>query len=154
MLEKAVRRSLALLIALMLIFPAGCTEVGQDVTDDRVATVEYYLAALPTALEADTLDPLREAATPEQVDRVRLYVIFEVNERDIRQYPKLLSLDIVDTVEVDADTARVLTREVWHTLYRDAQTGTRVDERTEEYSSTYTVVFDGDRWLVAAVETE
>jgi hypothetical protein len=138
----------------MLFFPAGCAEVGRDVTDDWVATVEYYLAALPTALEADSLDPLRETATPEQVDRVRLYVIFEVNERNIRQYPKLLSLDIVDSVEVDADTARVLTREVWHTLYRDAQTGARVDELTEEYSSTYTVVFDGDRWLVAAVETE
>jgi len=60
----------AALLVLLLHAGTGCASSG---TSPEVEAVEEYVDALVIALRAESMAPMAQIATPEQVERVRLY---------------------------------------------------------------------------------
>ncbi|MHB1341785.1 MAG: hypothetical protein ACYC77_06520 [Coriobacteriia bacterium] len=148
-----MRRATATLIsiAIALALLGGCSRAA-DTAPAR--TVRSYVAALPSALNAESLDALRLAATEAQTERVRLFVMQSVGLGE-RMEARLAKFEVEESdVAADGVHATVAAVEEWDILYRDAETATEL--RRERYRSRvrYAVVLVEGRWLVDSVEEE
>lgn len=144
---RFAKACLAWLAALLVILTAaGCGRTSGPEAD----AVSGYLAGLPPALHAETLNGLRPYATGEEVDRVQRYVGMVLNEGS-RMEATVDTVSIKD-IETDGSASTVRTEEDWTVRYRDATTGGL--QRTESYrlKVRYHLVLAGGTWLVAEVE--
>jgi hypothetical protein len=121
--------------------------------DDVSSAVKGYARNLPEVLGAVSLDPIRPYATPDLVDRTRLYVVMITEERQQMIQARLLSQDIVSTA-VEGDTATAVASEQWSLVYTDRSTGEVVSR--EDYSAEveYRLVQVEGQWYVNEVITE
>lgn len=110
--------------------------------------VAAYVKALPDALAARSLSAMRSAATPDEVERVRMYGVRLVGEHR-RIDAHLLELTYLSAVIEGRSAATVVTRERWSSRVIDTATSTATEESVQV---TYHLVRDGSRWLVDSVE--
>ena len=149
------RTTAALLIAIALaVATPGCKSGGGDAVEAEQA-VRAYADALVPALDAQTLDPLRKVATPEEVDRVRLYVVKLTQQDKVRAEARLVSLEVED-VEVQGDSATLTANEQWTYIEKDVKSGEPVSRDDYDGEVVYTLVRDAQSgsWLVSDVESQ
>ena len=143
---RRCRLSASLLSLVLLITLAGCAAPSGP----EVKAVERYLEGLPTALHADTLDPIRDVASDDQIDKVRRYVSMILNYGQ-RMEAELLDLQVLSST-VDGDTAIVEMKEQWHIVYVDAEEGTLVSEENYLASVRYVLLDLDGAWIVIDIE--
>lgn len=112
------------------------------------AAVDAYVRALPDALSARSLTPLRSAASTREVERVRLYVMQLVGEHR-RLGATLIELRYVADEPRGATRYDVTTNEYWRTTTIDQDSAPATEERLEV---TYHLVRVDSRWMVDSVE--
>jgi hypothetical protein len=110
-----------------------------------------YADALIPALRAETLEPLNQVATPDEANRVRLYVERYLDERGQRIDPRLVSQRITSTEVLGASSARVLATEEWSIKYRDRVTGQVAEKLDRVDHVTYRLVKVDGAWRVDGV---
>lgn len=136
-------------VALLLVSVlAGC---AKPIDPALSRAVRVYAEALVPALRAETLEPLQAAATPPEVDRVRLYVERYHQERGQRIDPRLISQHVTSTETLGASSARVIVTEEWSVKYRDKVTGQVADKVDRVDHVTYQLVKVDGAWRVDSV---
>lgn len=141
-------------VALSLFVLFGISACSRAADSAPARAVIAYLDALPAALNAESLDALRQTATPAEVERVRLFVVQSVGLGE-RMRAQLAEFEIEEVITApDGAGATVVTREEWDIAYVDVETGEQL--RTERHASsvTYQLVLVEGRWLVDSLHEE
>lgn len=148
------RTVLILIVAACITLASGACSSARPADAELEQAVRDYTEALVPALAATTLDPLREVATPEQVDRVRLYVVEQTQSSKTRVQARPVSIEFTEA-KVDANTATVSTIEEWTYIERDPESQKDVSREDYEGPVTYSLVRNesGTGWLVSDVES-
>lgn len=129
---------------------AGCTRRAQQAE----LGVRDYAAALPAALSARSLDPMRAVATPQEVERVRLYVLSLLGEDKLIS-ARLTALTVEDSaLGAGGTSATVTTRETWQWTPVDGSRGRNAAKGERTSTFTYSLVFREGRWMVDKVAEE
>lgn len=152
--QRAGRLLAGLILVAAMVTTPGCKSGGGD-TVGAESAVRAYVDGLVPALAAQTLDPLRVVATPDQVDRVRLYVVQLTQQEGVAVQARLTSFEVVDASR-QGDSAKVTTTEEWSYVKRDLDSGKTVTR--EDYSGTveYSLVRDpkSNAWFVSSIVSE
>lgn len=136
------------LLSLILSLVVGC----QRIDAGQAQTVRDYVDALIPALHAETLDPLRQVATDEEVQRVRLEVMRVLHKENQRMSARLARFEIQSTKEMGANKAEVQTVEDWSITYTDSQTGKFIRRRDFDEKVHYQLTKVKGRWYVSGLE--
>lgn len=147
----AIAADLVRLVAVALLLVSVLSGCAKPIDPAQSRAVRAYADALSPALRAETLDPLQAAATPPEVDRVRLYVERYLQERGQRIDPRLISQHVISTETLGASSARVIVTEEWSVKYRDKVTGQVADSVDRVDHVTYQLVKVDGVWRVDTV---
>lgn len=146
-------RRLVLSILLLMVLLPGCAK--SDIIDPVLARpVRDYAVGLQSALGAVTLEEIRPHATPQQVDRVRLYVVMLTEEKRLMPSARLVSQQIVSTSLEGRSGASVIADEKWVIVYTDRDTGETVNQEETSSRATYRMRAVDGAWYVDEVTTE
>lgn len=143
-----LRHFLVLVLALALL-PACAPKIDVGVAD----AVRGYAQSLPEVLAAVSLDPIRPYATPDLIDRTRLYVVMVTEEQQQMIQARLLSQEVVST-EIYGDTATATAAEEWSLVYTDRSTGEIVSRDDYAADVEYRLVRVEGQWYVNEVIAE
>lgn len=135
---------LVLLLLVVLALVSGCAKQQSE----AAAAVTGYLSGLPYAIRGESLDPINEYATQEQVDRVRRYAAMTLQE-GTRMEASLLSFSVTDERE-EPGLRVVETAEKWRMLQTDLESGEVLSEQSYDLLMRYDVLDTPDGWRVAA----
>lgn len=144
------RRLLGLLV-LPLLLASACTKPQVDA--DIAAVVTAYANGLPSVLAGQSLDSIRPYATPDQIDRMRLYVILVTEERREMIRARLVNQRVV-TTEVAGERATATASEEWSLVYTDRDTGEELRREDHAEDVQYRLVRVKGQWYVDEVITE
>ena len=147
--QRSTRWLLAFL-TLILVVLAGC----QRIDAGQAQTVRDYADALAPALHAETLDPLRQVATDDEVQRVQLEVMGILYKENQRMKARLARFEVESAKETGTDKAEVRTSEGWSITYTDSQTGKFIKRRDFDEKVRYELTRSNGRWYVSSLEIQ
>ncbi len=136
-------------IVALLLLP-GCHRIDAD----QAQAVRGYAAALAPALHAESLEPLRQVALPDEVERVQVQVMATLYKEHQRVTARLASFRIESSKTTGSNTAEVETSEAWSLAYEDSRTGKRIKRADYRNTVRYELIKQDGRWFVSSVETK
>jgi hypothetical protein len=132
-------------VTLVAVSLAGCSRAADP---QLSAVVRAYADALVPALHAETLDPLRKVAVPDEVERVRLYVLSYLDGKNQRIVARLRDQTVTATKQTGKDTAEVTATEQWVVTYVDRTSGKELERVQRTDHVTYHLKRIKDVWYV------
>ena len=141
------RTVVALVVAAALVLATGCSRAPSG---PAVDTVKRYLTELPAALHGDSLEGIRPMATADQLDRVRLYVAYVLNEGE-RMESALERLAIL-SADIEGGRATVESDERWSVVYRDSKDGRTTRSEKYRLRVRYSLLLQEGSWRIHDVE--
>lgn len=154
---KRLSAQLVLMAVLLAVSASALTlAVGCAKTVDaaEAEVVRNYAKGLPAVLAAQTLDGIRPYATPDHVDKMRLYVVMQTEERKVRVQARLISQEIVSTTTTGENQAEVVAAEHWSVVEYQRDTGDVASRKDEKSTATYSLYRAQGVWRVDDVVTK
>lgn len=152
-MRRSILKLILALIALAVLAAVfGCQKSQIDSAQAEV--VRSYAQGLPSVLAAQTLDTIKPYATPNQVDRMRLFVIMESEENKRRMAARLVSQEIQSTTTLSDTEATVVAREEWSITYTDKGSGEVKETENSVSTVTYSLYKAEGQWRVDEVVSE